>query len=562
MSELKIDPNIETFNDGESLKSLAKSIAEKANSDGVKAEDTYPKADEPAVIIAPPRKKEQKVNPAEAQVAAMDDQIQKNLMDTEAPVAKPKPVPVAVGLSEESLKTENYVNARPTTGEGAGKYTNVINYVGFLNEKQRELIKEYAPNIPEDQFVEKIIPLFTRTPDTLRQLFLTSQMDQDKAEEYVYNEIVADLKKADAEYVEKNASTAQVVIDKTQDANDLGLTAEEHEKLERAKRIRLVLVEDKDLANIKIAKTPEEHKADYIRSIGGSISNYSVPLPMFGDFVTFRGAQILQLINAVTFDDARLHEILNTQASLIYDKLVGGSILKRYDDDGRSIMSYEEFINKFPQSDVDMAIYGIVCASSMEETNVDLKCNNCNHSWSRKYNLKNLLNLNNISDKFKARVDSIIANKNNAEAMLNIQKEMDRVFRYKSPFSGNIYDLSYPTIARSINIMRRVNEDDMMQVYTTTAAIYLRRVLIYDSTHDNYVEVSSTEPDLLLEVVHSLSNEDMTMLVQQIQQEMMYTPQFVLDGTCPSCHQQINQPIPISQLVFLLARDSMAEIEL
>ena len=297
-----------------------------------------------------------------------------------------------------------------------------------------------------------------------------------------------------------------------------------------------------------------------IRSISGSISNYSVPLPMYGDFVTFKGAQILQLINAITFEDARLHEIISTQASLIYDKLIGGSVLKRYDDSGKSILSYEQFINQFPQADLDMAIYGIVCASSMEETNVDLKCNNCNHSWSRKYNLKNLLKFNNLNDKFKARVDAILGAKNDMNAMSVLHDEMYRVFRYKSPFSGNIYDLSYPTIARSINIMRRVNENDVMQVYTTTAAIYLKRVLIYDSLHDKYVEVTHTEPDLLLEVVHSLSNEDMTMLVQQIQSEMMYTPQFVLDGTCPSCHQQINQPVPISQLVFLLARDSMVEI--
>src|SRR5699024_458620 len=120
------------------------------------------------------------------------------------------------------------------------------------------------------------------------------------------NRVKNNIKDDYAKYMEENPNLGVITIDKTQDTNDLSLTTEEHKKLEKVHKIRLIMVEDADLANITIERPDEEHKADYVKSIDGSVSKYSVPLPMMGDFVTFKGAQIIQMVNIINYEDARI----------------------------------------------------------------------------------------------------------------------------------------------------------------------------------------------------------------------------------------------------------------
>lgn len=494
--------------------------------------------DDTPVIIAPTQK------------ASHSDSQMSDLMNT--------PTPTAIGLEDDTLSTPQI----PLNGVPGNGTTPIANgEVEGISKANLDMLEELMPELSEKERVEFARPILETEDSIVKDLVINMGLTPDEAQLAASNQIRKKISDKYAEKKAQDAATAVVTIDKTANPNDLGLTKEEHQKLEKVKKIRLVVVEDTDLANIKIERPNEEHKADYVKSIEGSLSKYSVPMPMLGDFVNFRGAQLVQMVSVVNYEDAKIDEIINTKASLIYEKLIGGSIMQKYDSTGKIIMSYQEFANKFAYQDIDMALYGILCASSMEENSTSLTCQGCSHQWMQNYNLKSLLRLEDISPEFKERVDSILKNKTNDIEIRKLYEGMRKASRFKSPFTKNIYDLSYPSIARATNLLKRINPDDTVMAYLSAVALYISRILIYNEAKDSYVEINADETPLLLETMKSLSNEDVNMLAKQVREDLYYVPQFILPATCPSCGKKSEIPVSVEDLIFLIARDSMVEID-
>ena len=468
------------------------------------------------------------------------------------------PTPTAIGLDDDTLSTP----MMPIEGISNKGTTPIANSeIEGISKANLDMLEELMPELSVYERVEFARPILETEDSIIKDLIINMGFTTEEAQLAATNQIRKKISDKYAEKKAEEAATAVVTIDKTSDPNNLGLTKEEHQKLEKVKKIRLVVVEDTDLANIKIERPNEEHKADYVKSIEGSLSKYSVPMPMLGDFVNFRGAQLVQMVNVVNYEDAKIDEIINTKASLIYEKLIGGSIMQKYDSTGKIIMSYQEFANKFAYQDIDMALYGILCASSMEENSTSLTCQNCSHQWMQNYNLKSLLKLEDISPEFKERVDNILKNKSNDIEIRKLFENMRKASRFKSPFTNNIYDLSYPSIARATNLLKRIDPDDTVMAYLSAVALYVSRILIYNEAKDSYVEINADETPLLLETMKSLSNEDVNMLAKQIREDLYYAPQFMLPATCPSCGKKSEIPVSVEDLIFLIARDSMVEID-
>ena len=534
-----------------SLKDLARGVATTGeiptSSPAVKgevAEDSAPATSyvgDTPVIIAPVKKEV----PSQPELP----QAMQNVMET--------PTPSAVGLDMSILETPSvnqhqfYVAVEKSPEEN----------VGGFSQADLDMLAEVMPDLSVEQRIEIAKPILPSRHSIAKDLIINMGFTKEEASTAATAQIRKKL--ADAYEANKNNApvTGVVMIDKTTDPNDLGLTKEEHEKLEKVKKVRLVVVEDVDLAKIEIERPDEEHKADYVNSIEGSLSKYSVPLPMFGDFVGFKGAPLVQMVNIINYEDARIDEIISTKASLIYEKLTGGNILQKYDANGKNIMSYSEFANKFAYQDIDMALYGILCASSMEENSSSLTCNSCKHEWMQTYNLKSLLRLESITPNFKERVDDILNYKSNDIEMRKLYEGMRKVKRFKSPFSNNIYDMSYPTIARATNLLKRINSDDAVMTYLSAVALYLSRILLYNEAKGTYVEITAEETPLMLDTMKALMNEDVNMLATQIRDDLYYAPQFILPATCPSCGRKTEIPVSVDDLIFLIARDSMVEID-
>ena len=542
-------PQPEAQPQSSALEDLAQNLTQ------VSAPAQVAKVGDPDVVIAPPIK-QQATPPMSSDAMALKDQ----LMHTPSPNA-PEPIkPTSVGLDDEALSTPNVSSKEESPS--VGNFEDLkYNEDQTFSAGQLTLMEEHLVGVPVTDRQAIADPIFQSVDSELRKLITVMHFGVDEAQSIVYQQVIKKLDDEAELYKNSHPEKADIVLDKSQDPNDLQLTQAEHEKLERVRRVRLILMEDEDLKNITIERPDERHKADYVKSIEGSISKYQVPLPMMGDFVAFKGAQIVQMINMVNYEDSTIDETINKKASLIYDKLISGSILRRFDANGKSKMSYDEFINLFPYQDIDLALYGILCASMMEESSTSLTCEKCRHTWNQTYNIKSLLNLKSLSDYYKQRVENILANKTNDLELMKLHQDRRRARRYKSPFTGNIYDVSYPTVARAINLLKRIDENDPVMTYNSAVALYLSRVLVYNKEKDTYVEVTAEETELLLDTVLTLTNEDMNMLANQIREDLFYSPQFTLTVECPSCHNKTELPLTIENLIFLKAQDSMVEIE-
>ena len=517
-----------------------------------------PNAGSSVIITEPPRKSQ--IPPEAAKLMGLNQNA-----DVSVPTDSPSPVPVPVGLSPDTLATPDVPTVDNGVSQGMSaeeKYNKLLyNDDGTLSDGQRELMAAMMEYVPEREREALARPVFDTVVGEFKTLITMVHLSVTEAQNASYDRVAKQLQDIEESYKKEHPSLGTVIIDKSQDPNGLGLTREEHEKLEKVKKIRLVLMEDAELANIELEHPDEQHKADYIKSIEGTVSKYSVPLPMLGDFASFKGAQIVQMINVVNYDDAKIDENINTKASLIFDKLIGGSILRRYNESGMQVMNYTEFTNKFPYQDIDLALFGILCASSMEESTTSLTCESCAHTWTHRYNLKSLLRMDGMPDYYKQRTEEILANKSNDVALKKLYEARRKVLRYRSPFTNNIYDLSYPSVARAINLLKRVDENDPVMAYNSAIALYINQVLIYNGKSGKYIPVTSEETDLLLTTMQNLINEDMTMLANKIREELFYSAQFVLEVQCPSCQRKSRQELSIDNLIFLKAQDSMVEIE-
>lgn len=530
------------------------------NETNVSSEPTTPQPENvtPTIVDSP-------VTPINPERKPPIDPFAQALMNTPGPESDQKrsPVPSMIGLDPSILDTPTPVmNTTPNKVNGEELYrTLLFSEDGDFTESQSKILKDHLSNVASEQERRSLVKDILGNVASECRGLLAIGMSIPEACQMAYDRTIAALDKINEEYHKNHSEVGTIILDKTQDVNDLGLTPEEHAKLERVRKVRLVLLEDTDLASIEIERPDEEHKGDYIKSIEGSFSKYSVPLPMLGDFISVKGAQIIQMVNIVHFEDSKLEENIGLKASLVYDKLITGSILKKFNEFGENKMSYTEFINKFPYPDLDIAIFGIICASTMEEASATLNCPKCSHAWTHHYNVKTLLKLDAIPESYKERTEEILKNKTNDVKLRELYEKRRKVQRYKSPFSGNIYDLSYPTIARAINILKRINEEDKVMAYNSAIALYLSQLLIYNGKTNKYVPVTAEEADLLLETLKSLPNEDMTMLANKIREDLYYSARFELEYKCPSCGYNAAQPLDIDSLIFLRAQDSEEEIE-
>lgn len=459
-------------------------------------------------------------------------------MDTQVNPVRVDPVPKAIMPNLDDMDV--------STPEEAG-----------LSQKDLE---DLAPHLPPEERSKMAAEMMAEKSKYVKQLILDGFTPKE-AEQAAENRFKKEATNKDTEYAEKNPEIGVVRIDKTDTAvEDLKLTEEEHEKLVPTKAIKLVLVEDADLKNIEIENVSADHKVDYIRNLEGSLSKYSVPIPIYGDYMSFRGAQLIQIANLESRDDDRLEDDLNRKASLIYSKLIGGTLLKKSDENGKSIMNYNEFTNKFSYMDIDMAIYGILCASNPEEGSTQLTCNKCNHSFEHKYNFKRLMTQEGLSDEIKQRYEDILTYRTNNAMLGKLHAESNRARRYKSPFTNNIYDIGIPSIARMIDVFKRINQEDSIMVHNSIFASFINALYIYNQNTGKYLEITDGEVDLMLDTISDIPQDDITMLQKQIA-TMSYSPRFMISGECPSCGTHYEIPVNVDNLLFFKQRDLQREIE-
>lgn len=372
-------------------------------------------------------------------------------------------------------------------------------------------------------------------------------------------------------FLEEHPEIVNINVPKSESKNIM-FTDSEKKKMIKAKVIKVHEIEDEALKTLNILPVKSRFKLNYASKLKCAISRDTVPLIRLADNVEFAGAQIGELYSAIAYEDENIVEGTMRSARLIYDKLIGGVNYKKYDSAGNIILSFEDFMNTFPFYDIDMSLFSILCASSPDETHYEPKCPRCGKKIGMKYNVRSLMRFDDCPEKIKERIDAILANKTNSDALLNLQHDLVRYTkRIESPFTKNIYELHAPSIAKMVKYM------EFGEVGTYDKALHLQYVglinmiYLYDKESDGYIPISDGSiiddneemtPEeiykLFWDTVGQIPQEDLD-IIQCINGKgvELYNPSFIVDVKCddPSCSYHKQVPMSLDDLLFQRAQD-------
>lgn len=472
--------------------------------------------------------------------------------------------PVVAGLSgfDESENEDTDSNESDDDNDDTEEESNLFS----MDEIESELsfgvmdddLRALAPDLTDEEFTQKLALYRKQTATYRKSLIINEGLNKEEADEAASNHLRKLISGENTKKLEENPKVGVIEINK-KDVGELGLTEEEHAKLNRVKSINLVMVEDEELKNIKIKKVDKKHKAKYMKALDGNLSRYSVPLPATGDYVTFKGTQIMQILSTVKYEDDTLDEVLTKKASLLYDRICDGNVIEKYDNRGKVKLTFNQFISSYKYHDLDMGLYAVMIATSKEDIETTFTCPDCNGTFEYTYNIKSLLNMDNISDKYKDITDQILANKSNKEKLVEINAENSLSQRFRSTITQNIYDIGLPSIGRAINLFRTIDQNDEVMIYLSAPALFLDKVLVYDQEEDDYYPIEENEYQDLMEFIQTIPDEELQ-LINKVASEKIYSPDFILKSKCPHCGRDLENHFSIDQLVFLKARGMQKEI--
>lgn len=385
-----------------------------------------------------------------------------------------------------------------------------------------------------------------------KQLIIDNGFTPEEAADAAWNRLNRVAKTETAKYLEENPNLGIITIDKSQEAQ-LEFTEEEKAKISKSTALKIVVVEEKELATLQMAPIKSNEKASFLRQILGSLSKYGLPMPNYGDFVTFAGAKTIQLTAAYLTEDMSPAERINLRANLVYDCLLGGTKLRKRDENDDVVMTYENFINNFPFYDLDMAIYTILCASTEEKMPLPIQCNDCGTITDITVDLKTILDVGeDTPEYFKDRIDKIFKARDIPSEMESLEA-WDASYRVKSLNGQYIYTLQQPSIAKMISVSRlTVNMGTVPRFYTDLIS-WVKEVRIWDEGSQGYVLLTDSrdEIDLLFQFISGISEKELTALGSFIG-DRVYFPTFRTPMTCsnPHCGKDHEASIDVDTLVF------------
>lgn len=419
-----------------------------------------------------------------------------------------------------------------------------------------EDVKATLPNLDKTN-MEKFAPeLYAEMQKHFRWL-LSQGFTKEEAEDAMNKRLHRRGKEINDKYLESHPHTGVITIDKNH-VDDLGLTEDEHKKLYSTKSIRLILTETKELESLEVTELPPNtDKLRYVQRLHSSLSHYELPLPNLGDYVGFSGANTLQLASVTANDrDSTILEDLEKKASFVYNHLISSSVLKKYDENDHVIMSYDQFCEKFPYFDLELAIYGIYVASAPTTYKGNYICQRCRSNMELVFNPIELLRKDDFPKNIKDKIADIMKNVTNVEHHEEMYDKNMKMVLLRSNVTQNVYALQNPSIARMKTLMnmRKPTEENTLQ-YACGMAV--RKIYLFDPSTGKYILFDDFSE--ILNVIDEINEYDMRLIGNYLNR-MAYEMNFVMHAKCPKCGQEHTMPANLEDLVFLLAQDMEAAI--
>jgi hypothetical protein len=361
------------------------------------------------------------------------------------------------------------------------------------------------------------------------------EVDAKDAPEEVATERSADL-----------ANELTLLIDKV-GMGQLTFTEEEKKRIDAAKRIHLVEIEDKKLHTVKIRKKDPDNKQKkvfvprkYNRSYAPVMALASLYM---GKMMNVSSSESLQLIQRPASTEST--KALLEKWSLIYSKLTDCSV--------GDFKTFDDFISHTAYADYNNFIYTILCNSYPEEDVVTFTCTqpNCRKDFDVKYNNRALYQVNDSSPEHVEVMRDLISRTTNFSKEDNYKYMIENsivntMVRFRTDdVSAILVDIYVPSVKEQCeNILPRITPDMVTGAdpRLVVLAHNIRRILVplnLDEA-DDFDDLEYEEYDILEDIVELMKtfNDDQLATVEEMIGRMLrpYTISYGLDDVvCTNC---------------------------
>ena len=351
---------------------------------------------------------------------------------------------------------------------------------------------------------------------------------------------------------EKN-QMIQIIIDKTGLGADVHFTDEEREKIVKTSRIIVTEVENEDLETIDVEDADKSFMDIAAENtITGIQTPVMFPMSMFR--ATMTGMSFGDLNSITMNSDNNSIEQISRQLSIIYNNLTNVSIGK--------FPSYDEFLNGFFISDLQMAMFGVACSTLPEEDSITMECGRCKRDYDFAYSPRALLDLKTLDKKVLDRFDKLI----DATDVFTAKKIFEenplrKTKRIKLPYSNVIVECGFITAGEFFSsktaqlfsdqeaIVERLGSRADIYLSLSTLIFLVRAVLI--PRNGKWIRFKNA--DDVLDAIYGLKPQDVTILLNFLEKfAEPYSVNFAIyDVKCPHCGavtKRVN--VDITNLVF------------
>lgn len=480
-------------------------------------------------------------------------------------------------ISDEADEMKNEIFSAKKMDAPENSKKGLRSDISSLDELKIEDVYAVIPNIEGDDRDKVAEMLFNEISEYRDKAMKQYGWTAEEADHAAANRLVHRGKEINTKYVHDHPVTT-ITIDKER-AEKVEFTEDEKKKLDVSRAIRLVAVENKKLNSLKVSKIPTKiDKVAFLRNIDAAIASYRVPLPVMGDYAQFVGAQSLQMATIFGDENETVVDSVTKKAQLCYDRFYGSMSLRKYDDENKIIMSYNDFINSVPYNDLEMMLYAVYVASTPEEQEIRMRCGNpsCKKSYDCSFNAKTVIQRKELPEWTQKRIDDIMTHTNNVDYLQDLSHEWKTETMYESPYTGNIYAIAQPTIAKFIDVFNYVSDDDTYGLHNSLFMTIINSIYIKldhpDENGNDYIQVTYDDDREAIKVaISQIPDRDLKILAK-VYSDMMYLQTIAVgDETdlslplkifpkCPHCGQDSENYLFLSHLVFLKARDLSVEM--
>ena len=381
--------------------------------------------------------------------------------------------------------------------------------------------------------------------DSIRETFQDMDKEIEKAKADAMKR--AEEAKQQAQVQQINAGdSVDVVINKI-GLGTITFTEEERARLEKAKRIRLIEVEDKELKTLKVKKKIRKH--DEFKILKKNFDKSYSPVMAIASGYTCKMKNI-SAIEAIRMYQRPGRDTANSileKWSLIYDKII--------DISRGPFKDIEDFLQHTAFNDYDNFVYAMIASSYPTDDAVEFVCDKdlggCGKNFTVNYQNTSMIRQDLINDKTKQHIQDIINNaafvdkayENSMKAPVNFTKRF-----FIDDTSGIIVELYVPSVHDIMkNYFEEIqNNEDFLANADRELVILaqgIKSIFIPDYEADDGSFYQAEGVMAIVETLTDFTSQQLSLITNKtLELTEPYTIRYGFKNVvCPHCHHDFGQ---------------------